>query len=158
MAQYWGRTERKRAMNQDDIKYAVETLNFTKSLPYALQEKFVKIIAKCSTAETLREMSPLFTEGDTEGDEGYILLEGEVAVRSSQKAEFSIFGPELIGETKQFNPNNIRTATLEAMEEVKVLKFEWDDFWTYARGMLSEEEVARMKEGLSNYAWEHFSG
>lgn len=145
-------------MNQDDIRYTVETLNFTKGLPHALQAKFVHIVAKCSKAETIRGMTPLFREGDTEGDDGYILLDGEIIVRSKQKAEFSVWGPELIGETKQFNPNNIRTATVEAVDDCKVLKFEWADFWTFARGMLNEQELAQMKEGLSNYAWEHFSG
>lgn len=145
-------------MNQDDIRYTVETLNFTKGLPHALQSKFVNIIAKCSKAQTIPRMTPLFTEGDTEGDEGYILLDGEVAVRSVQKPEFSVWGPELIGETKQFNPNSIRTATVEALEDVKVLRFEWADFWAAAIQSLNEEEVAQMKEALSNYAWEHFSG
>jgi CRP-like cAMP-binding protein len=145
-------------MNQDDIRYTVETLNFTKGLPHALQAKFVRIIAKTSKAETIRPMTPLFKEGETEGDEGFILLDGEISIRSSQKGEFSVWGPELIGETKQFNPNNIRTANVETVSDCKVLRFEWDDFWTYARGMLSEEEVAQLKESVSNYAWEHFSG
>lgn len=145
-------------MNQDDIRYAVETLNFTKSLPHALQPKFVGIIAKCSKALTIPKMTPLFTEGDSEGEEGYILLDGEVAVRSIQKPEFSVWGPELIGETKQFNPNNIRTATIEAMDDVKVLTFQWPEFWEAAKKSLNETEIEQMKEALSNYAWEHFSG
>lgn len=145
-------------MNQDDVKYAVETLNFTKSLPHGLQPKFVGIVAKCSKAMVIPKMTPLFTEGDTEGEEGYILLEGEVAVRSLQKPEFSVWGPELIGETKQFNPNNIRTATIEAVEDVKVLSFQWPEFWNVANKNLDEKETGQLKEALSNYAWEHFSG
>lgn len=145
-------------MNADDIRYTVETLNFTKFLPGPLQQKFVDIVLDCSKPHKVPRTTTLFSEGDTEGDEGYILLEGEISISNLQKPEFTVSGPELIGEMKQFNPNNLRTSTVEAVDDLKVLLFNWADFWASAKKLgLSPEDEKQMKDALSNYAWEHFS-
>ncbi|NUM53242.1 MAG: hypothetical protein HUU46_06335 [Candidatus Hydrogenedentes bacterium] len=143
-------------MDMDEVRTKIKGLRIMHGLDDALQEKLTDLLQSISAPRVVPAGGVFIHEHEHVDNKGYILLEGRVLVRKEGFPDVVCKAPELIGEIMQFNPAGVRTATCAGAVESIVLRFMWDEFWTRAEKILSEEELKQVKETLETQAWEHF--
>ena len=136
----------------------ISDLPFIQAFPDTLRHQIVKMIEDISNLRERKQGEVLFTKGDTTSNHGYILLEGTVEVLREDIPTTTVHPPALLGEVKQFNPAHERIADVTALQDLKVLHFNWDDFNAAAVESLSESDLALFLNALSEYAWQHIVG
>lgn len=145
-------------MEEDQRRSQILKLEFLGSLTPNLVDYVVDTFLEISEYGRFSKHAVLFTEGDQGSDAGYLLLGGEISVTKSSAPEIRCQAPELLGEMKQFNPNQERTATVEAVDELEVLRFNWYDFSAAMEQGLNESDRAAVTSALESCAWQHFTG
>ncbi len=143
------------AASHDEVIYE---LPFIQAFPTALRRRIVTLLEDISKAENIKEGSVLFTKGDSTSNHAFILLEGTVEVLREDVPTTTVHPPALLGEVKQFNPAHERIADVTALRDLKVLRFNWEDFNTAAVERLGEGDLALFLNALSEYAWQHIVG
>ena len=133
------------------------TLRFMGDLNASAREKVVRAFEATGTEKTLPPATQIFQEGDLDSDKGYVLLQGDIRVLKPSAPEIVVSAPELLGEMARFNPTAARTATIEAVDEVRVLAFAWSRFDEALTRMCSPEESEQIQNVLHGYAWDHFT-
>jgi len=111
-----------------------------------------------SEDHTLRRGSRLFTEDEQSDEVGYVLLDGSVTIQRQDGESVTCSGPELLGEIQMLNPKHTRTATVIVGNDVKVLKFNWRNFFQIAEDLFDPDDLVALREALANLAWKHFTG
>jgi len=144
-------------MNPDDIHEAICKMNFLHGLPKELKDKVARILQNISALRRIAMGSDWLREGEHSENKGYILLEGAVSIRKEDSPGHTEEAPQLLGEIMQFNPQQLRTATVVATESCVVMRFKWDEFWTRVEESVSKDELDKVKTALEGFAWEHFS-
>ena len=144
-----------RAASHDEI---ISDLAFIQAFPGALRHRVVTMIQDVSEPQDIKQGTILLTKGDTTSNDGYILLEGTVEVLRGDIPTTTVHPPALLGEVKQFNPVHERIADVTALQDLKVLHFNWEDFNAAAVKCLSESDLALFLNALSEYAWQHIVG
>jgi CRP-like cAMP-binding protein len=144
-------------MNPDDVHDAMCKMSFMHALPAELKSKVARILQNISKLRRVPLGTAWLREGEHSENKGYILLEGAVSIRKQDSLGHSEDAPELLGEIMQFNPQQMRTATVVATEDCVVMRFVWDEFWERAEESLSAPEQEKVKTALEGFAWEHFS-
>ncbi len=143
------------AASHDEI---ISDLPFIRAFPAALRHRVVTVIQDVSEPQDVKQGTILLRKGDTTSDDGYILLEGTVEVLREDIPTTTVHPPALLGEVKQFNPAHERIADVTALQDLKVLHFNWEDFNAAVVKSLSESELALFLNALSEYAWQHIVG
>lgn len=136
----------------------ISDLPFIQAFPGTLRQRIAKMIVDISNLREIKEGEVLFIKGDTTSNHGYILLEGTVEVLREDIPTTTVHPPALLGEVKQFNPLHERIADVTALQDLKVLHFNWGDFNAAAAERLSESDLALFQNALSEYAWQHIVG
>lgn len=144
-------------MPADPIRDTITQLRFFGEIPREARDRVADAFIQVGKRRRLPEGTRLFTQGEEGTDEGYILLEGDVLVTKSTGMGLECPAPELLGEMKQFNPNKLRTATVEAMNDIEVLAFSWPAFEKAVQAKLNDAERKALRAALQNYAWQHFT-
>ena len=145
-------------MTPDETRQAILQLSFVAAFNGDVREVLATVFIEISEQGRLTKNSTVFTEGDKDSNTGVIILDGEVTVKKTGSPDFGCPGPELLGEAQQFNPNAKRTATIEAATDTNALRFKWSDFEVAVKRYLSEADCQTVRQGLENYAWQHFAG
>ncbi len=145
-------------MNPDETRQAILQLGFISSFSGDVREILATVFMEISEQGRLTKNSKIFTEGDKDSNTGVIILDGEVTVKKTGSPDFGCPGPELLGEALQFNPNALRTATIEVATDTHALRFKWSDFEETVKRYLSDADYETVRQGLENYAWQHFAG
>ncbi len=143
------------AATHDEI---ISDLSFIQAFPDALRHRVVTMIQDVSSPQDIREGTILLRKGDTTSNDGYILLEGTVEVLREDIPTTTVHPPALLGEVKQFNPVHERIADVTALQDLRVLHFNWEDLNATAVERLSESDLALFLNALSEYAWQHIVG
>lgn len=143
------------AASNDEI---ISALPFIQAFPSALRHRIATMIEDISDAKQMKQGEILFAKGDSTSNDGYILLEGTVEVLREDIPITTVHPPALLGEVKQFNPHHERIADVTALQDLKVLHFDWADFNAAAKARLSETDLALFYNALSEYAWQHIVG
>ena len=136
----------------------ISDLPFIQAFPDALRNSIVTMIQDVSEPQDIKQGTILLKKGDTTSNDGYILLEGTVEVLREDIPITTVHPPALLGEVKQFNPVHERIADVTALQDLKVLRFNWDDFNAAAVKCLGESDLALFLNALSEYAWQHIVG
>ena len=136
----------------------ISDLPFIQAFPDALRNSIVTMIQDVSEPQDVKQGTVLLKKGDTSSNHGYILLEGTVEVLREDIPITTVHPPALLGEVKQFNPVHERIADVTALQDLKVLRFNWDDFNAAAVKTLNESDLALFLNALSEYAWQHIVG
>ena len=145
-------------MSKDSVYYElIRDLRALEGLPAALRERLAEIIQQISKLRTIAKGSVIFRESTAHHNTGYVLLEGAVGILKTDAPKHRCDAPELIGEIMQFNPAHTRTATVGAVEDCTVYRFEWDEFWNAANEAFTAEEVDKIRSALESRAWQHFT-
>lgn len=145
-------------MDKEQRRSEMSKLELLDALSGDLRHQVVNTLLEISEYERFAKNAILFTEGDQGSDVGYILLKGDILVRKTHAPEVLCQAPELLGEMKQFNPNRQRTATVEAVTELLVMRFSWHDFNDAIEQILSDTDQEAVIQALESCAWQHFTG
>ena len=144
-------------MKPDDIREAILNVPWVADFEPSIRETLVTVIKEIAEVRRLKKGHQMTREGSRGRNRGFILLTGSVRIHKSDMPDTKAKAPELLGEVLQFNPKKMRTATVLAHEDVLVLRFMWDEFWTTLDRYLSEEDREKVHESLEQRAWEHFT-
>jgi CRP-like cAMP-binding protein len=142
-------------METEEIQSFLCGLPFMLELPESLKQRVGLIFADISDTESIEAGTELFHEGDTQSEDGYIVLSGSVRVEKSYAKSSTAFAPVLLGEVKRFNPSSQRTATVSAREDLDVLHFDWAKFNDAVHARLDKTDQDVLRKALLNYAWLH---
>lgn len=134
----------------------VENQRFFAALPKNIQAVVVGIFASISDYEKVSAKTVLFNKGDPTADEGILILKGEISVEKEGHPAKQVSGPELVGEMAQLNPAGLRTATVSAVTELELLRFQWYSFRNEITRLLGEDGAETVQRTLESFAWDHF--
>lgn len=135
----------------------VENQRFFAALSKQIQPVVVGVFASISEFEKVPADTVLFEKGDPTADEGILVLKGEISVDKEGHPIKHVSGPELVGEMAQLNPTGRRTATVSAVTDLELLRFQWYSFRNEITRLLGEGGAATVQETLESFAWEHFT-
>lgn len=144
-------------MKTEAIPAVLADIPFIHSLPESTREDLTRIIVDVSHPETIEEGTEIFTQGEPGTDIGYFLLEGDYEVLKFGAMPLQKSGPELLGEMKQFNPVGLRTATVNAVTSLDLLKFKWTELHGALEAWLTDDAFQTVEHAIESYAWEHFT-
>lgn len=139
----------------DDLEFRLAGLSLLLDLPSTARHEVLSMLLEIGKREIVSEGETIFSEGDTAGDTGYVLLSGSVKVEKSYSESTICFAPALIGEAKQFVPGSARTATVRALDDLDVLRFDWNRFHGESERRLDEHDLNVLGKALLGYAWTH---
>jgi CRP-like cAMP-binding protein len=142
-------------METDELRNILVGLPFMLDLPESLKQRLCKVFVAISKFETVEQGRVLFREGESDTDDGYIVLSGSVRVTKSYSGASKAFAPVLLGEAKQFSPQSERTATVEANDDLETLHFEWGSFREKVESAFDRTDREVLRKALLGYAWLH---
>lgn len=134
----------------------VESQPFFAALPNKIRPAVIGIFAAISDYEKVSSNAVLFQKGDPTADEGILILKGEISVDKEGHPIKHVTGPELIGEMAQLNPTGQRTATVSAVTDLELLRFQWYSFRNEITRLLGKGGAETVQETLESFAWNHF--
>ncbi|MBI4559109.1 MAG: cyclic nucleotide-binding domain-containing protein [Candidatus Hydrogenedentes bacterium] len=145
-------------MTLQQIEQAVASLSLMLTLADHVKERVVAAFKEVSQLKELKPGDGLFAEGDSDSDEGYILLSGSVKVETADGFSTQVFPPELLGEMKQFHFGGSaeRMADVSVIEPSEVLQFSWARLHASLSERLDANALAEFENALQSYAWMHF--
>ena len=144
-------------MDSSEVDSVLREMKFMQRLPEGLRGNVAVILQEVSELRSVPEGAAWVREGEQTQNKGYILVKGAVAIQKTGAPEHLESAPELLGEIMQFNPVQLRTATVVATEDCVVMRFFWDDFWAKIKDSLSEGDEETVKAAIESFAWEHFN-
>jgi CRP-like cAMP-binding protein len=144
-------------MNNAELNKRLERMRLIRELPDPMRNAAIRLFLDVSKARTVPDGSVLFEVGDVVGDRGYVLVDGTVSIEKADRPMLEVTAPELLGELKQLDPGHRRTATVKAVGNVAVLKFDWGEFFTAAAQIFSEDQMKALRTGLEQVAWSHIA-
>jgi hypothetical protein len=136
----------------------VKDLSVLLELPDLLRNRVATTLLRVSTFSNLDSGTALYKEGDRSTDDGYVLLNGDVAINRSDGFATTLQAPAILGEMQQFHlaNNACRIATVIAGRDVSVLHFAWDDLYNTLAGELTHDELNLVRDVLRSQAWMHY--
>lgn len=144
-------------MDATTLAAFVEHQRFFAGLPGAIRSEIISIFAAVSDHEDVSANTVLFEKGDSAADEGILVLDGEISIEKDGHPVKYISGPELMGEMSQFNPTGQRTATVSAVKDLQLLRFQWFSLKNEVRRRLGPTAVDALQTALEEFAWNHFT-
>lgn len=122
-------------------------------LPEGMRERFVMILLWLSDTREVSREETLFEQGESNTDNGCLILEGMVRIKTESAANKTIEAPDILGEVQLFTPNRQRTATVEVIVGGSVLTFSWHELASTAKEHFSDAEFADLKRVITESAW-----
>jgi len=142
-------------MNLSGVREKIIRVPFVSQLPAQLRERMGMVLLWIGEIGDVASGDRLFNEGEHEGHYGILLLEGRAEVRRGENGErIAVSAPNLFGEMKQFMPEDERVATVEALDEGRILQFGWHDFVLACAQVFTKEEQTEIKDCIINAASE----
>ena len=145
-------------MDLDEVNARIKRLRFMQHFDDELQEKLADLFQSVSTPRAAPAGGVFIRENERINDKGYILLDGALLIRKEGYPDVVCAAPQLIGEVMQFNPAGVRTATCAGAVDGLILRFTWEQFWSRAATVLTETELASVKDALTAQATENRAG
>lgn len=144
-------------MRQDELRKYLNEVDFFGGLSRDVQDHLTAVFQAISEEKTLPEGLVLFRAGEKGSNRGYVILEGDFSVQKPNTPMVHAESPDLLGEIELFNPSKQRTATVEAMTDLKVLEFQWSDFMAKCKELLKPEQYTTVRDAIESHAWQHFA-
>lgn len=145
-------------MSQTSQRQAIENLPFMLEFAEPLQHVVATSFLYVSAHEELDRGAQLIKEGDTESEDGFVLMKGSVLIQQRGQRVATVYAPALLGEMKQFNLQQATRAGVVTAEESGVLRFTWNKLYAALNERLSDDDIQSFRTALERYAWQHFFG
>lgn len=139
----------------NEMRNRLAQLSLVKSVPAVMRPRTVMIFLGIGQEGKANKGFTLFTQNDEHDDTAYVLLEGAVTVEKDDAPSVEVRAPHLLGETVQFSPLKVRTATVTSSSQVRLLRFTWTGFFQTAEDLFTHEEIDHLKQALEEVAWGH---
>ncbi|GMW00845.1 MAG: hypothetical protein AMXMBFR84_19820 [Candidatus Hydrogenedentota bacterium] len=136
-------------MDLKSCRDTVRQLAFLNSLPETMTDGLGMIFLWIGFDEVLPDGAVVFEEGDDKDVTGAVLLRGRVSIARSGGDAVEIAAPELLGEMQQLTDTAQRTATVTAVGEVELLRFEWHELVGLAGSMFTPQEQMLIRDALA---------
>lgn len=140
-------------MDLATIRERVLATPLVSRLPDDMRQRFVMILLWLSDTREVSREEKLFEQGDSDSDDGCLILEGMVRVKTESASNKTIEAPDILGEVQLFTPNRQRTATVEVVVGGIVLTFSWHALAKTAREYFSDDEFTELKRVITESAW-----
>lgn len=144
-------------MHLSEIRNQICAIPIFHDLPELVRARICMILLGLGHEVTATDGQVLFEEGESDNDVAYILLDGKVRVEKTETPIVTAAAPDLLGEVVKFSPLALRSATVTAEGEVKLLKFFWAPFFEAASMVFQPEEQIQVRQALEDIAWGHFA-
>ncbi|MBM3289521.1 MAG: hypothetical protein FJY92_05160 [Candidatus Hydrogenedentes bacterium] len=145
-------------MNDAERAQRLHGLPLLRPLPDDARARAASVIARVAVETVFTDGEALIKQRALGGRDGYVLIDGQVAIEKETGGPIVVDAPALLGEMLQFNPRAQRTADVRARGAVIALKFAWQDFYAEAKRSLSDAEQGQLMEAIERSAWERFGG
>ena len=129
-------------------------LPFLRRLPDTTQERVCVLLDEISKKTTVAEGKKVLREGHLVFSSGYILLEGTIQIERKGLALIELDAPIVLGEISRFSQDDLRTATVRATSDGRLLRFSWDDLYERAQKELTEENNEAFLHAIERVVWE----
>jgi hypothetical protein len=144
-------------MEPDQLHEQIRAIPFMSGLSNPARAAFVSAVVSVGKQEKVPTGTVLFVKGSQGAPMGCIVLTGEVRISKTNSPELICYAPELLGETKQVNPDAHRNATVDAVTELDVIKFNWTSLKSQLTQIATETDVVAIEKALEDYAWRHIT-
>jgi hypothetical protein len=150
--------EKDKAMTPEQITRQLENLAFMFDLSDSLKAIVVATLAEVSRLEQVSPDTVLLAPDDSQPDTGFVLLGGSVEIQGADGFGTTLEPPVILGEMKQFHfeHSSKRMATVRAVCEVNVLRFQWPELYTALEARISAAEMTEFRTALHDHAWMHY--
>ena len=139
-------------MNKDQTQSKLRQTLLVKLLPDPMQDRFIEILLSVSEQKQAETGATLFKLGDTNADQGCLLLEGMLKVTRGDGEVRYIEAPDIVGEVQLFKPQAERTATVDVVIGGSMLTFAWKAMAAAAKDVFSEDEMAALRDNIMHIA------
>ncbi len=145
-------------MTEHPLDGRIESLSLMLDLDPEIQQGFIASLKDVGGIAGVNKGDHLFNEGDSNANDGYVVLKGTLTIASSGGFENELFAPVLVGEMKQFSfsGDEARVANVTAAADLEVLRFDWAALYKSLGERLSDKQIEDFRCALRRYAWMHF--
>lgn len=117
-----------------------------------MRDRFIDMLLSVSEEDGVVAGQILFTIGETNVDQGCLILEGAVKVTLADHVVKYMEAPDLLGEVQLFMPQAKRTATVEVVFGGPILRFKWHDLGSLAKHEFSGDELEEFRDIVKHSA------
>lgn len=139
-------------MNERQIQHKIGETMLVNLLPEPMRDRFVKLIISVSDQAELSPGDVLYTIGETDTDQGCLILAGALKITRSDGTVRYLESPDVIGELQLFSPQTRRTANVEVVFGGAALLFEWRELGAAAKEAFNPEELAELRKAIKHSA------
>lgn len=144
-------------MDFNALRSAWDGIQVSWSLSEKINTAWIDSMGEVGMETGVRGGGRIIAMDDTDTDKGYLVIDGDISIQKKDSPEIVKPGPELIGEMGQMNPSRVRTASVTASTDVRLIQFSWSRLNGALLKRLNEEEMTALKSALQQYAWGHFT-
>lgn len=141
-------------LERTEDRQILARLPFLRKLSDTTQERVRVLLDDISEKTTVAEGETLLQEGSLVFASGYILLKGTIQIEREGLALIELDAPIVLGEISRFSQDDLRTATVRATSNGRLLRFSWDDLYEHAEKELSEENNKAFLRAIERVVWE----
>jgi len=141
----------------EDFRDDILNVGAWSALSQLLRHVVVDILLTVGELRRISEKGTWLQEASHTENYGYVLLEGRVSVERAEHGQLEVVSPSLIGEMMQFNPTELRTATVSTITSCLVLRFTWEDFWQKMAERLNDQDCGAVRNALESVSWARFT-
>ena len=145
-------------MSTDGYEELIVSLSVMKAFPDRLKQRIAAVFDEVSEPENLGQDAYLIHMGDPSSNDGFILAKGSVTIRKRVVSPFKADAPALLGQMRPLKSNTESAADVKAVEDIEILRFDWDRFYALLKERLAPSEFAIFSRVLQDYSWEHVPG
>ena len=142
-------------MNNDEARTIIEGTQLLAQAEGASRDALVDLFLEVGELLSVGPGEQLLHEGDVGGEQGYILLSGDVEVSREGGGALTLSAPATLGEMQQLNPSSVRTATVKTATECDVLKFNWTMLYMES-ARLDDDAQRQLQDGIEHIVWDRF--
>jgi hypothetical protein len=145
-------------MDLSTIRERILATPLVMKLPAPMHQRFAQSLLWIAQTKEVSRAQHLIEQGEKHQDQGVLILEGMVRIKTEEGVSKSIEAPDILGEVQLFTPGRARTATVEVVVGGEILVFSWDGLAQECRRIFSEDEMRTLKEAIYSSAWTREKG
>jgi len=145
-------------MDLSTIRERILSTPLVKKLPAPMHQRFAQALLWISDTKDVARTQNLIEQGEKHSDQGVLILEGMVRVKTEDGVSKTIEAPDILGEIQLFTPGRARTATVEVVVGGKILAFAWTTLAQECQRIFSDDEMKTLREAIYSSAWTREKG
>mgnify|MGYP001579323542 CR=1 FL=1 len=145
-------------MELSTIRERILATPLVKKLPEPMHQRFAQALLWISDTKEVLRTQHLIEQGEKHSDQGVLVLEGMVRVKTEDGVSKTIEAPDILGEIQLFTPGRARTATVEVVVGGQILAFAWTALAQECQRTFNEAEMKPLRDAIYSSAWTREKG